>query len=166
MERFDILSQFTDEARVWIHAFSRTLPATEVRNVEAVLLEFMSQWNTHGQPVNGGFCLLYNKFVILAEDSTDGISGCSIDSSVRVFKVLKHNHGLDALNHNLIHYRVGSDVFSVERDSFQGLISTGQITEDTVVFNNTVRTLGEIRNGLWETKLSNSWHARAFRLLV
>ena len=166
MDTIEILPRFTDAARVWIYAFARTLSAPEEQNVSIVLQEFVSQWNSHGQPANGDFHLLYNKFVILAEESASGISGCSIDSSVRVFKRLKERHGLDALNHDLIHYRNNHDISSVERAAFQELISGSQITEDTVVFNNIVQNLGEIRRGLWETKLSKSWHAQAFGIMV
>ena len=162
MDISTIFPRFTTTARVWIYGFKHTLSDTKKNIVTNALKDFVSSWNSHGQPVHGEFLILYNKFAILGEESPDGISGCSIDSSVRVFKHLKERYGLDALNHNLIHYRCDEEIISIERAAFQELVSAGKIIDDTIVFNTIVRTVGDIRNGLWETKFSASWHAQAF----
>ena len=164
MDELSIFPQFTNNANVWIYGFTQPLSDSEKNIVQNALKDFVSNWNSHGQPVNGDFLVLYNKFAILGEESSDGISGCSIDSSVRVFKYLKERHGLDALNHNLIHYRCHEDIISTERAIFQELISAGKIIDETIVFDTTVRTVGDIRNGLWEARFSASWHARAFSM--
>jgi hypothetical protein len=40
----------------------------------------------------------------------------------------------------------------------------GDVTPRTVVFDNTVETVGALREGKWETPATNSWHGRAFKL--
>ena len=164
MSSHSIFPQFIDETRVWIYGFTHSLTNKEKRIVEHTLQEFVGEWKTHGQAVTGDFVIWYNKFAILGGESADGLSGCSIDSSVRIFKKLNEDHGLDALDQGLIHYRIDTEILSVNRIVFQDLVNKGTITDDTIVFNNTIQTVGEIRRELWETKLTNSWHAQAFRL--
>jgi hypothetical protein len=41
-------------------------------------------------------------------------------------------------------------------------VQSGEVGEDTVVFNNTIATVGELLAGKWEVPLRESWHAQAF----
>jgi hypothetical protein len=38
------------------------------------------------------------------------------------------------------------------------------VSEDTVVFDNTVATVGDLRAGKWERPFRDAWHAKAFPL--
>jgi hypothetical protein len=38
----------------------------------------------------------------------------------------------------------------------------GAVDGGTVVFDNTVATVGDLRAGRWETEMRNAWHAKAF----
>jgi hypothetical protein len=38
------------------------------------------------------------------------------------------------------------------------------VGEDTVVFDNTVATVGDLRAGKWERPFRDAWHAKAFPL--
>ena len=159
-----IFPKFSDSARIWCYGFSHTLTAEQRGIVERKLTEFLSTWNSHGTSVNGDGMVIYNTFVMLAVDPFDSVSGCSIDSSVRMLKDLKHLHQLDALNQALIHYREASQILSAVREDFQSLIQSGKLGLKTTVFNNTITNLGEVRGGDWEVPLRDSWHARAFQM--
>jgi hypothetical protein len=155
-------SEFNDNAKVWIYAFDNPLSETDKRTVEDELNQFVSDWNSHGAAVKGKFIIVYNRFVILTAKCAAGISGCSIDSSVKAIKRIREKYNLNALDQQLVHYREGLEINCVERSRFQELISSGKINEDTLVFNNTIQSLGELRAGLWETKAGKSWHVNAF----
>ena len=164
MKSHSIFPNLPDDSRVWTYAFQKKLSDPEKTIVQGTLDGFLKDWNSHGVPVIGKSHILYNQFVILSAEPTSDISGCSIDSSVRIFKLLKEDHGLDALNLNLVHFREGEKIRSVDRSVFLDHINSEKISPDTIVFNTTIQTLGEIRGGLWETKLRNSWHAKAFKI--
>ena len=164
MKNPSIFPDLSDHSRVWTYAFQKKLADPELGIVRDTLDDFLKDWNSHGVPVTGKYVILYNQFVILSTETTSELSGCSIDSSVRIFKFLKEEHGLDALNLNLVHFREGVTIRSVDRSAFPDQINSGKISSDTIVFNTTIQTLGEIRKGLWETRLSNSWHAKAFKI--
>lgn len=166
MTTTDSITKLPDSTRLWIYGFERILTVKEIGVVRSTFSDFIKGWNSHGSAISGGIALEYDIFAILYVDSIDGISGCSIDSSVRVFKGLKERYGLDAMNQTGVYFRSGDSIKVVDRPVFQQLIHAGKITEDTIVFNNTVQSVGDFKNGQWETQLKNSWHKDAFDMTV
>jgi feruloyl-CoA synthase len=57
-------------------------------------------------------------------------------------------------------YRIGDAVKRVPRDEFAAMASTGAVSLETVVFDNTVTQVGDV--GRWEVRAADAWHARAF----
>ena len=160
-----LFPEFADESRVWIYGFDKDLSHQQISIVTEALHAFIGTWNTHGIPVQGVFAIRYDRLVILCVQGNSAVSGCSIDSSVRLFKNLKGNNGLNALNHNLVFYKSEDKrVKSAERENFQELLRSSIVSGNTLVFDNTVETAGEIRRGLWELPLKKSWHAKVFDL--
>ena len=66
------------------------------------------------------------------------------------------------MNHAPVLYRDGADIARVSRERFADLVESGSISQETVVFDNTVTTVGAVRDGRWELPAANSWHGRAF----
>ncbi len=155
---------FTDDARLWIYGFDTTLSAHEKTIVEEALNKFVHQWTSHGSPVKAQHVIIYNRFVIFAVSGEDVISGCSIDSSIKIFKDLKEKFGVNALDVNLVFYRNSQEIRSINRLEFQSMIDRGAIGPETLVYDTTIQTLGELRSGNFEKPLSTSWHARVFSL--
>ncbi|MGD9900591.1 MAG: hypothetical protein AB7T22_15815 [Calditrichaceae bacterium] len=154
---FDALS---DKAQLWIYGFSNKLSPSQKGIVQTVFDEFVKSWNAHGKPVKGDFEILYDRFIVLAAEDT--VSGCSIDSSTGILKELKLLHDIDAMDQNLIFYKI-SEIRSVNRQMFQSLVDRDLIKPDTVVFNLSLTHLRELRSGMFERPFSESWHKEAFR---
>ncbi|MGB5138688.1 MAG: hypothetical protein WBP29_09165, partial [Candidatus Zixiibacteriota bacterium] len=148
--------------KLWIYAFTRRLDAGEVTLVYKLLREFVDEWKSHQHDVRGAFEIVHDQFVLIAAESDNGISGCSIDSSVAVFKALMTQHNLDALDRSFVFYRDGDVVRTTTRADFQALVDSGKVDSKTKVFNNTITTVGELHAGKWEVPLAQSWHAQAF----
>ncbi len=156
-------SDLPDEARLWIYGFENPLDDEAQRLIREQPASFVERWGSHKVPVRGALSIQYDRFVLLAGVSSDGISGCSIDSSVRNFKALKKAHGLDGLNRRLVYYRDHDrSIRALDRAAFQAEVEAGRCHDDTPVFDTTLQTLGELRAGRFELPLSSSWHARAF----
>ncbi len=152
----------SDQARIWIYGFNRSLTPNEQRVVRGYLDAFIREWKSHGSDVDGDYRLLYDRFVIIAAEST--VSGCGIDKSVHLFQDLKQHYNLDALDLGLIFFRNSEGVIkSVDRPTFQTMLNRGDVNTQTIVFNNSLTELGQLRTGMWETTFELSWHARAFR---
>ena len=114
-------------------------------------------------PLTAGRELRYDRFLFVAVDQRKaGPSGCSIDALFRQTKVLEQEIGIELVNHAPIVFRQGSAIERVPRDQFAELAAAGMVGFETTVFDNTLTSVGDIRAGRWETRLANSWHARAF----
>jgi hypothetical protein len=157
-----IFPDFRPETRLWIYAFPRKLNEQERTLVQSKLEDFVREWKSHQDDVRGEFQIAYDQFVFLAGESIDKISGCSIDSSVRVFKALREHHDLDALDRGRVFYREGEEIRSISRTEFQKLVDADKIGADTIVFDNSIHTVGDLHDGKWELPFQQSWHAGEF----
>lgn len=151
----------SDEARLWIYGFTKALERDQVILLRETLSSFTACWSSHGTPVNSGFDISDDRFAIIAAESPNGISGCSIDECVRIFKHLRDAREMDGLDRSLIFYRNPLDeVCSVPFQAAQETLDQGLLTPETPVFDTTLEQLGELRSGRFERPLSESWHAR------
>ena len=151
-----------DDSRIWVYGFNQPLNDNQYSIVKERLERFKKKWMYHGTSVTGDYDIIEKQFAIIA--TNEAISGCSIDSSVAVFKELKQNAGLDALNQYLVFYRDNEDVKSIDRNEFQELVNSGEVNENTRVFNLMINHLGAFKLGNFETEFRNSWHCKVFRL--
>ena len=151
------------DARVWIFSAERALTADEQSRLLAEVDGFLSQWGAHDRPLTAGRAIRYDRFLFVAVDqSSVGPSGCSIDALVRQMKGLQQELGVELVNHAPVLFRRDGEIARVARDEFADLAQAGAVGLDTTVFDNTLTRLGDVRDGRWETKAVNSWHARAF----
>ena len=159
----DAFKLLPDNARVWIYAFRRPLEGSDRQLIDERLAAFMRSWHSHNADVEGAFAILHDRFVVLSGASRDGMSGCSIDSSVENFKFFRDEHGLDALDRNLVHYRdTNGAIHALDRAEFKAEMEAGRCGSETVVFDLTIRTLGDLRAGRFEMPLTDTWHAKIF----
>lgn len=161
---FSALDKLPDGARLWVYGFREALDAAGRGLVEERLNAFMAGWDTHGSAVQGAWGFVEDRFVVVAGHNHGGVSGCSIDTSVENFKWLKEKHGLDGFDRTLVFYRdEGGQVATADRSVFQQMVDAGSVSADTVVFDTTVTTVGDLRAGRFETTFADCWHSRLFR---
>lgn len=151
-------------ARLWVSAAERPLSPGEAQRLLERVDAFLAGWHAHGAPVAGARDLVHDRFLLVAADEeATGVSGCSIDSLYRVLKELERELGVSLLDSSLVFYRDDTgEIRSATRPEFRELASTGGVGEDSIVFDNTVTTVGALRSGGWERRMADSWHARAF----
>ena len=151
------------EARVWIYAFDSELKVEQEKHVREGLDHFVTQWSSHGEPVEGHYQIHEQRFVIVAGYCTDGISGCSIDSKVKVFKDLHDRFGLNALGGTRVFYRAADGhIQAATRPEFRQMVSSGDIEDATPVFDLTARTINDLKTLSMEQPYSESWAVKVF----
>jgi hypothetical protein len=153
-----------DAARVWVFGTAQPVLGSAAERLVSVVDSFVHGWLAHGQPVVGGFDWRYDHFLLIAADEeATGVSGCSIDSLFRTLKQVEREEGITMLDSSLVWYRDSAGaVQSVTRAEFRELIAADEVGEDTIVFDNTVGSVGGVRGGGWERPAHTSWHGRAF----
>lgn len=155
----NILSNLPDSSRIWIYTSNRKFSPAEVSEINDLGKNFVASWKVHGTPLEAGFEVVYNQFVIVAvNENVAGASGCSIDSSVGLMKQLEQQFNVSLLDKmNLAFHGSNNTIEVLPMMEFQNKLDNGGIHSETIVFNNLVENLGELRNS-WEVPLKNSWH--------
>ena len=148
-----------DNARVWIYQSNRAFNQAELRDVAGQLEEFAQQWVRHGKLLKSWGGVLHGQFVVLMVDEQAlAAGGCSIDASTRMLKDLERQYNIALFDRLRIAYRTADGgIATVARNEFEQLLNSGQITEQTPVFNNLVANKVELETE-WEIPLSQSWH--------
>lgn len=150
-------------ARLWVFAADRALEPADRDTLLAELDAFLDIWAAHKVPLPASREMRYDQFVLIGVDeSSTGASGCSIDALVREMKRLEQRFGITLVDHGPVLFRDEAGVRRVSRDEFRALADQGQVTPDTIVFDNTLTSVGALADGRWETRADGSWHKRAF----
>jgi len=151
------------DARLWIFAANRSLGQTERREVLRAVDDFLDEWTAHGIPLAAGRDLRYDQFLLIGVDERRaGASGCSVDALVRRLREVHVRMDVDFLDNAPVLFRTGNGIERVSRDDFAARVAAGAVTLDTVVFDNSLSQVGDVRLGRWETPAGRTWHRRAF----
>ncbi len=158
-----LLDDLPGDAQLWIYCFDQELDNDNRESIVRDLYEFVTGWESHGEPVRGAFDIVDDRFVILAGHCEAGLGGCSIDGSVGVIRSFREKYGLDGFNRDLVFYRRDDGAIdTLTREQIQEAIAAGSVGVDTVVFDATITKIEELRAGKFETTFDKAWHSRAF----
>ncbi len=154
---FDILP---DTARVWIYQSSRKFSETErafiLKNLEA----FCEQWNAHGAPIKSSIKIFYDQFIVLAADeSFNAASGCSIDSTLRLFQELEVKLGCKLLDRTQLAFFRNEQVKCYPQKELKELFASGALNKSSLTFNNVIATKRELTDQ-WLVPVEKSWISR------
>ncbi|WP_257666051.1 ABC transporter ATPase [Parapedobacter tibetensis] len=148
--------------RIWIYQADRQLTESEKARILDKLGGFTTQWKAHGKALAAKAEVRHDRFIIvMVDDAVAPPTGCSIDKSVHLLKEIEVATGLNLFDRMQVAYRHADDIKVVPRDEFERLILAGEVTDDTVVFNNLVTSYPELETN-WEIPLRDSWHAKVF----
>lgn len=151
---------FSDHTRVWIYQADRAFTDVEAEQVRARLRAFTEAWAAHNVKLKAEGHLYFNRFVCLfADESATGASGCSIDSSVRFIQGLEEAYQLSLTNRMNMAYLDGDEVKTLPLQSLAEALRNGLIEENTLVFNNLVASIVDMRKG-WIAPLEGSWQMK------
>jgi hypothetical protein len=149
-------ADFSDDSRVWIYQASRLFTLSEALQIEKTLNELVTNWNAHGTPVKGYANLFFGQFIILMADENSTVSGCSIDSVVRIIQQIEKQFGVEMFNWQNLAFVVKDKVQIIPRQQFSYAIENNFITPQTLFFNNVVANKKELENN-WIIPVSESW---------
>lgn len=156
-------AELPDHARLWVFAAERPLRPTEAARLLDATDAFLDAWHAHQVPLTCARDWRHDQFLLVAVDeAAAGVSGCSIDALVRTMKGLGEELGVRLFDHASVFYRDADEVRRASRERFADAASEGVVSPQTIVFDNTVGSVGALRAGEWERPASAAWHGRAF----
>jgi hypothetical protein len=152
-----------ENARIWVYQVNRNLAKAESVYIQQFLEEQIGNWAAHGAGLSGAVKVFFNRFVVFALDERqNAASGCSIDASTHWLKELGSEMFLDFFDRSITFW-FNDELKCIELPQIKNFIENGIITPETIIFNNLVTKLGEIKDK-WQTKASESWMKRYFKL--
>ncbi|MFM7645081.1 MAG: hypothetical protein ACKO41_00040 [Sphingomonadales bacterium] len=153
-------AHFAASARVWIYQATRLFSLAEALAIEERLDQFTAQWQSHGQPVNGKGFLFFGQFIVLlADESTTMVSGCSTDSSVALIRKLEQEFATPLLDRTQLAFVVNNKIERLPLAQIDYALKKGFIDSQTLYFNNSVTTKAELENN-WIVPVAKSWLAK------
>ena len=158
-----------DTARIWIFGAEKPLDSSQVQKLTENMGLFLEQWTAHKRELNPSWEVRHNQFIVIGlDESTLAASGCSIDSMVRNLKNLESAIGANIVGTSLkIFYRDKNEsIQCVGRAEFKQLVESGIVNDATVVFNNMIQTVADLKQNRWEVQMQESWHMQAFGVSV
>lgn len=148
---------FNDNSRVWIYQASHIFSISEALQIEDMLNDLATNWKSHGTPVKGYASLFFGQFIILmADELATGVSGCSIDSCVRIIQQIEQRYKVEMFNWQNLAFIINDKVQIIPRQQFNYAFENNFITTKTLFFNNVVTTKNELENK-WIIPVSESW---------
>jgi len=160
-----LLKDINDSDRIWIYQANRRLNAEEINAVMSSGKDFVANWAAHGQQLRADINVINHLFVVVNLDEKQAIAtGCSIDKSVGWISALGAKLGIDFLDRRQVAWMDEEEKLQISNiDEFEALAGQGQLTGETMVYNNLVFSGKEIKNG-WLVPASESWHNRFFKV--
>ncbi len=141
--------QLEDQAKVWSYQADRLLTDTEVQWITEQLGPFLEEWAAHGTKLKAyGEVVNHAHLILAVDESAHNASGCSIDTSVRFIKQLEKELQLSFFN------RLKMLTLSNGQFAYVNYADLSDLPVETIVFNNTVSTVGEFKNS-WKLPVKN-----------
>ena len=147
-------------SRIWIYQANRNFTQPEIEDISTMLQAFVSTWTAHEVSLAAGAEVLHDRFIVLAVDEQiAGASGCSIDKSVKVLKAIEEKYHVTLFDRMQVAYKKAEVIESAHLHDFETLLQSGELDENTLVFNNLIDTYGQLL-AKWLVPVKHSWHAR------
>ncbi len=145
-------------ARIWIYQASEALPFEKVERISARVMNFLDDWQAHGNPLQASFTIKYQRFVIVAlNEQSYQATGCSIDKLTHLMQALEKEMQVSLLDRMQIAFMEDGMIDALPMNAFRAELEAGDLNQETMVFNNLIETKGQLENE-WEVAVKDSWH--------
>ena len=163
--RLSGLDRLPESARIWIFGLEREVVGEDAARLLAAADGFLESWTAHGTPLRAAREWRYDRFLIVGVDQDAAPpSGCSVDALVRALRVAEGELGARFLGNEVVWYRDDAGIVQwASRAEFGRLARNGGATAASVVFDNSITGLAELRAGRWEGPASERWQAVFFK---
>ncbi len=153
-------SELPETARIWVYQSNRNFTEQELKEINDLLTQFLTDWTAHGAALQAAFEIRYNRFIIIGLDQSNAsASGCSIDASVHFIQSLEKRFGVELMDRMNVSFKQGDYITYKSMADFKKMAKAKAISKNTIVFNNLVANKQEYLEH-WEVPASESWHGR------
>ncbi len=164
MDMNEEYKNFPENSKVWVYQSSRHLDEDDINFLKVRIDDFVSNWESHGSLLKADFDVLNNLFVVFfVDEQSDRMCGSAQDRMVRLMKDLEQELEVEFLNRMNLAYMKNNVATVFKMNDLGALYEKGELTDNTIVFNNTITTKKEF-DSVWKTPLKDSWHMQLVSL--
>lgn len=143
--------------RIWIYTLSQSLSAEQLVDFKNSCDAFVNSWTAHDVKLDASYELFKNRLLLFkVNEASYNASGCSIDKQVRFVKDQEQHLNIELLNRMLVAYEEHDQFYIVHQSNIKQLLANGEITENTIVYNNSITSSLQLENE-WKIALKKSW---------
>ena len=155
--------KLSSNSRIWIYQSNRPISGEEQIQILQKSAAFLKSWAAHGQDLLAAAEIIDDHFLVIATDESFNMaSGCSIDTSFRFIQELGSAYSIDFFNRANLAFNLEGKVQLIDMKQLKGNIEEGNIQASSLFYDNSIRSLGELRNN-WRVKAEESWLKRYFK---
>jgi hypothetical protein len=152
-----LFEDFPPDSRVWIYQCNRPFSQEETEKINAILNDFTESWKAHNNQLKAGGTVAFHRFIIFCVDEKMyQASGCSIDKSTHLLRGIEKNFNVFLFNRMQVAYLENDVVSACPLQQFIALYEEGNVTGNTMIFNNTITHLSQLEKN-WIQKVDESW---------
>ena len=146
-----------DDSRIWIYQSDRDLIESEISIIDDKTRLFLDSWQAHGKDLECSYSIIHKRFIIIAvNENINPIGGCSIDYSLQLINDISNSIKVNLLNRLIVNFKLDNKISSVSLNDLKTKIKEGTLSSETIIFNTTVNTKGELLND-FEINIESSW---------
>lgn len=136
-------SDFADNSKIWVYFANRAFSDSEFQDIQIQFDDFSSQWKSHGAAMKNAMMLIENQIAIIAVDeSLHTVSGCGIDSSVKVVKDIEQKYNMSFFERNWVFFKENEVLNKMQLSEFKTYC---KINLDIEVVNPYFNSLKDVR---------------------
>ena len=146
-----------NDSRIWIYQSDRDLIELEKSIIDNKMSLFLDSWQAHGKDLECSYSIIHKRFIIIAvNENLNPIGGCSIDYSLQLINDISDSIQVNLLNRLIVNFRIDNKISSASLNDLKSKIKDGTLSSETIIFNTTINTKGELLND-FEINIGSSW---------
>ena len=145
-------------ARLWVFTSNKLLSSEQCSFIELELEKFLAGWNNHGKAMAGKAWIEMNRILVVAADENIMLaSGCSIDKLNREVLRIGDALGVNLFDRLTVLFQENNEIQTEGLAQFWALRKANRLTDETLVLDTTVATVGEWESSKWKP-FEQTWH--------
>jgi hypothetical protein len=135
-----IFNDLSSNSKVWIYISNQPIIGSVLSEIKIKFNNFLIQWKSHGENVNGQFQVIDKYiFTIAADVVSQNLCGRAVDAQVRFVKELSEEFQFGFLNRNNMAYLSKDGLKGFDFRQLEELVNNNSISEDTMWCNTFVK---------------------------
>ena len=131
-----IFQNLHPHSKIWLYISSVSIDSLTKKNISSLFKDFVVEWKSHGQPVNGQLKFIKDNLLVVGADYfPDGMCGRAVDAQVRFINQINEEFNLDLLNRTNIALVQQDSIVVHNYNNLDDLIKKGSVNKSTVYCN-------------------------------